>query len=85
MFLLQSISAALALSSAAFAFPASGSGESKDAAFKSSVFEKLAAPPAGWAQDDTVQFDKDGSTIKLRIHLVQQNMGDFHDLAMKVC
>lgn len=83
MLIFKSISAALALSSAALAFPFS-SDSSKDVTFKSSIFEKIAAPPAGWTKDDTVQFDKDSSTMKLRIHLVQQNMEDFHDLAMKV-
>ena len=83
MFLLNTLSAALALSSSALSFPFS-SDSSEDVTFKSSIFEKLAAPPAGWARDETVQVDKDASTVKLRIHLVQQGMEDFHDLAMKV-
>jgi hypothetical protein len=83
MYLLNTVSAVLAFSSSALAFPFP-SDSSKDVTFKSSIFEKLAAPPAGWAKDDTVQFDKDASTVRLRIHLVQQSMEEFHDLAMKV-
>ena len=83
MQLLNSLSVAFALSASALAFPLL-SDSSKDVTFKSSIFEKLASPPAGWARDDAVQVDKDASTVKLRIHLVQQGMEDFHDLAMKV-
>ena len=85
MLLLNTISAVLALSSSALAFPFSQTGdESKDVTFKSSIFEKLAMPPRGWEKDESVLFDKDGSSVKLRIHLVQQGMSDFHDLALKV-
>jgi tripeptidyl-peptidase-1 len=82
MQLFNVLSATLALSSSALAFPTFGSDVGKE--LKSSIFEKLAAPPAGWTRDDTVQFDKDSSTIKLRIHLAQQGIRDFHDLVMKV-
>ncbi|KAG0650254.1 Tripeptidyl-peptidase sed3 [Hyphodiscus hymeniophilus] len=81
MVLFCSFSALLALSSSVLAFPFSGK---EDGHLKSSVFEKLAAPPAGWERDDGVLFDKDGSSVKLRIHLVLQNMADFHDLALKI-
>ncbi|KAF4627954.1 hypothetical protein G7Y89_g10196 [Cudoniella acicularis] len=57
---------------------------SRDASFKSSVYEKIEAPPAGWARSDAQKLDKDVATIKLRIHLVQQDMDKFHDLAMKI-
>ncbi|KAG4030019.1 hypothetical protein MFRU_013g00430 [Monilinia fructicola] len=51
---------------------------------KSSVFEKIAAPPAGWALDENAVFDKDASTMKLRLHLVAQNMQKFHKMAMDI-
>jgi tripeptidyl-peptidase-1 len=51
---------------------------------KSSIFEKKALPPTGWKQDDSIVLDKDSMLMKLRIHLVQHNMPDFHDLAMKI-
>ncbi|ESZ90445.1 hypothetical protein SBOR_9165 [Sclerotinia borealis F-4128] len=51
---------------------------------KSSVFEKIAAPPAGWALDEDAVFDKDVSTMKLRLHLVAQNMPKFHKMAMDI-
>ena len=82
MLLFSALSAALALSSSALAIPFPDS--SNAGVFKSSVFEKLAKPPVGWEMDDSVEFDKNGSSVKLRIHLAQQNMRDFHDLAMKV-
>ncbi|QSZ32744.1 hypothetical protein DSL72_002323 [Monilinia vaccinii-corymbosi] len=51
---------------------------------KSSVFEKIAAPPAGWQLDEDAVLDKDASTIKLRLHLVAQNMPKFHKMAMDI-
>ncbi|RAL66549.1 hypothetical protein DID88_006239 [Monilinia fructigena] len=51
---------------------------------KSSVFEKIAAPPAGWELDEDAVFDKDASTMKLRLHLVAQNMQKFHKMAMDI-
>jgi hypothetical protein len=77
------LTALLALSSSVLAFPFSGETD-RDVTFKSSVFEKLAKPPAGWEKDESVVFNKDGSSVRLRIHLVQQGMNDFHDLALKV-
>lgn len=52
--------------------------------FKTSIREKLPAAPAGWERDDSVKLDKNAFMVKLRIHLVQQGMRKFHDLAMKV-
>ncbi|TAQ83531.1 hypothetical protein B7494_g8146 [Chlorociboria aeruginascens] len=51
---------------------------------KTSVIEKLKAPPAGWIEDETANLDKDGTGVKLRIHLAQQDMGKFHDVAMRI-
>lgn len=51
---------------------------------KSSVFEKIAAPPAGWVLDEDASFDKAASMMKLRLHLVAQNMQEFHKMAMDV-
>ncbi|KAI9743211.1 MAG: hypothetical protein M1818_003057 [Claussenomyces sp. TS43310] len=82
MFLLNPLSLVLALASGSFAFPTfAGSDEALP---KSSIAEKLAGPPAGWISDDSTQVDKDVSMIKLRIHLVQQNMDKFHDMATNI-
>nr|QFF92610.1 sedolisin isoform 2 [Botrytis fabae] len=51
---------------------------------KSSVFEKIAAPPPGWELDEDAVFDKDVSTMKLRLHLIAQNMPEFHKMAMDI-
>jgi hypothetical protein len=48
------------------------------------VVEKLARPPAGWIEDKSAELDKDATTITLQIHLANQNMDKFHDLAMNV-
>ena len=81
---LRFLSVAVLFAVHSIAFPTFGSDSSKDATFKSSVFESLYEPPIGWVRDDTAKVDKDSSTISLRIHLVQQNMDKFHDMAMKV-
>jgi tripeptidyl-peptidase-1 len=49
------------------------------------IVEKLNAPPPGWIKDDALTglVDKDGLTMRLRFHMVQQKMDKFHDLAMK--
>lgn len=51
------------------------------------VIEKLNAPPAGWYRDADIsaEIDKDALMMKLRIHLVHQDMDKFHDLATQVC
>lgn len=84
MAFLNILSLLLALSSSTFAFPTSESASRRDEAFKISIFEKLNGPPAGWTKDEAANIDKTASMIKLRVHLVQQDMGKFHDLAMKV-
>lgn len=84
MFFRTAISIALALSSTGSAFSFFGSKSSRDVSFKMSVVESLAVPPAGWLLDDSTKFDKDTSTVTLRIHLVQQDMDKFHELAMNV-
>jgi hypothetical protein len=82
MLLLGSIPAALAFSSFTLASPAGQS--SRDTIFNSSVVEKLNGLPAGWKKADTIKIDKDVEGVKLRIHLVQQGMDKFHDMAMRV-
>jgi tripeptidyl-peptidase-1 len=84
MFLFNTGSVLLALSSSTNAFPTFRGLFSRDEAFNSSVFEKLTSPPAGWVKDETAIIDKDASTVRLRFHLVQQDMSKFHDLAMNV-
>lgn len=78
MLVLNTVASVFALSSLVAGLPTTGSG------LKSSVFEKLIGPPTGWVADQDAKVDKDASMIKLRIHLVQQDMQDFHDLAIKV-
>lgn len=48
------------------------------------VVEKLTEAPEGWIRDDSKQVDKNSAMITLRIHLKQQDMDKFHDMAMKV-
>lgn len=71
----------LALSTSTLAFPTSAENGKE---FRSSVYESLAHPPKGWERDDSVVFDKEAAGVKLRIHLVQRNMGAFHELALQV-
>ena len=84
MFLFNTVSAFLALSSSAIAFPTFEEVFRRDDTFKSSVFEKLTSPPVGWVKDEGAAVDKKASTMRLRFHLVQQEMSKFHDIAMKV-
>jgi len=81
MFFSTVFSVVLALSSTTLGGPV----QEKRTSFKSSVVEKLLAPPPGWVHDPSTQVDKDASSIKLRIHLVQQDMDNFHQMAMDVC
>jgi tripeptidyl-peptidase-1 len=87
MFLLNTLSAALAISSSAVALsiPTVAERSTNDATSKSSIYEKLSGPPAGWVRDDSTTINKDISTVKLRIQLMEQNMNKFHELAMNVC
>ncbi|CAI6303074.1 unnamed protein product [Periconia digitata] len=48
------------------------------------VVEQLQGPPAGWIKDDGTKVDKDVTTITLQIHLTNQGMKEFHDLAMNI-
>jgi len=75
----------LALASTAHSFPVVGSLFSRSDAVETSVFEKIDGPPTGWVEDEDAVVDKDESMMRLRIHLVHQNMQDFHDVALRVC
>lgn len=77
--LFNSVSVVLGLSLSVFASPTG-----KDVSFKRSVVEKINGPPAGWARDESIQVNKDVEMVKLRIHLVQQGMSEFHEMATKV-
>lgn len=78
----------LVLASSAAAFPTfstSWSLSSQNApSYASGVVESLAAPPRGWALDDTKAVDKDAALIKLRLHLVSQDMDRFHEAALNI-
>jgi tripeptidyl-peptidase-1 len=80
----KSLFVVLAVSTCSIASPLSGGSARRDEAFKGGVVESLSGPPLGWAKDENVKLDKDELKISLRIHLVQQDMDKFHDLAMKV-
>lgn len=82
MFIPATLSVVFAIAFSASAFPAL---QRDEVDFSStSVAEKLNGPPAGWVQDDSIVFDKDASTVKLRIHLMRQGVDKFHDMAMNV-
>jgi tripeptidyl-peptidase-1 len=78
MFVTKSLSAVAILVTACVARPTS----SVD--FTSTVFEKLSGAPVGWVKDSTAKLDKDATSITLKVHLVNQDMDKFHDLAMNV-
>jgi tripeptidyl-peptidase-1 len=80
----KSLFVVLAVSTCSIASPLSGGSARRDEVFKGGVVESLSGPPLGWAEDENVKLDKDELKISLRIHLVQQDMDKFHDLAMKV-
>lgn len=52
--------------------------------FEKTVVEKLEAAPVGWLKDSSAKLDKDATSITLKVHLVNQDMDKFHDLAMNV-
>lgn len=83
MGLLHAASLLLALASTTLSFPTSGSQDVQ----KNSVVvvESLSAPPRGWVKNETQQVDKEASQIRLRMHLVHQDMDKFHEVAMNVC
>lgn len=82
MGLLHAASLLLALASTTLSFPTSGS---QDVRKNSVVVESLSAPPRGWVKNETQQVDKEAAQIRLRMHLVHQDMDKFHELAMNVC
>lgn len=81
MGLLHAASVLLALTSTAVSFPA---GANADVQKNSVVVESLSAPPRGWVKKETQQVDKESAQIRLRLHLVHQDMDKFHELALNV-
>ena len=79
----KSILAVLAASSSCLASPLTNPAR-RDGDFKSSVVESLSGPPLGWAKDESLKLNKEDMKISLRIHLVQQDMDKFHELAINV-
>lgn len=77
MYVLRIFSTVAILTTAAIARPTSE-------AFHKNVVEKLEAPPVGWVKDASAKLDKDTTSITLKIHLVNQDMDKFHELAMNV-
>lgn len=90
MGLFKAASILLTLASVAASFPTLGaltfsSSTGNDAQFSSSrVVESLSSPPRGWVLDDTAVVNKDEAAIRLRVHLVHQDMDKFHDLALNI-
>lgn len=81
MGLIHAASVLLALASTAASFPAGGSYDTRK---DTVVVESLSAPPRGWEKNETQQVDKDASQIRLRMHLVHQDMDKFQELALNV-
>jgi tripeptidyl-peptidase I len=82
--ILNFFSALLAISTITLVNASSGGYSGENALLKTSIREKLAGPPTGWAKDVSVKLDK-SLTMSLRIHLVHQDMDKFHELALNVC
>jgi hypothetical protein len=78
MFVLKTLSVAVAVAIFAVAHPTSHLD------FEKSVAETLKAAPAGWVQDSSEDVDKDATSITLKIHLVNKDMAKFHERAMNV-
>jgi tripeptidyl-peptidase-1 len=78
MFVQHFLSAVTVLSAICTARPTSNDDFSKV------VVEKLDTAPVGWVKDSSATLDKDATSITLQIHLVNQDMDKFHDLAMNV-
>lgn len=72
MLLLGTLGALVAFSSPTVAIPAS----------KVSIVQKISNAPQGWTKHGA-QVDKTTSMVKLRFHLTQPRISEFHDLAMK--
>lgn len=89
MAFLRATSALLALASSVAAFPAfsipwAASSSQNAPAYVNGVVESLAAPPRDWALDETRVVDKDSAQIKLRMHLVHQDMDKFYETALNI-
>lgn len=86
--LLKAASVLLALASTAASFPTFGNfgsfGSNNDVFANSRVVESLASPPRGWVLDETAAVSKDDAAIRLRVHLVHQDMDKFHELALNI-
>jgi tripeptidyl-peptidase-1 len=76
MFILRSLPVVAILATACVARPTND--------FSKAVVEKLDAAPVGWVKDSSAKLDKDATSITLKVHLVNQDMDKFHDLAMNV-
>lgn len=78
----------LALASSVVAFPTFvnpwAQGNAPSPSYTTAVVESLTAPPRGWALDDTKDVDKDEAVIKLRMHLVHQDMDKFREVALNI-
>lgn len=77
MFVLRVFSTVAILTTAAIARPTSE-------VLNKNVVEKLAAAPAGWVKDESAKLDKAATSITLKVHLVNQDMDKFQELAMNV-
>lgn len=86
MVLLQRAAVLLALGATALSFPtwSSTSSSSQSDVYTKAVVESLSSPPRGWVQDDTHVVDKDAATIRLRMHLVHQDMDKFYETALNI-
>lgn len=91
MGLLKGAAVLLALASSVTAFPtftnpwSSASASSQNApAYVNGIVESLSSPPRGWVKDDTRVVDKDAAMIRLRMHLVHQDMGKFYEVALNI-
>lgn len=83
MGLFKAASVLLALASTAASFPTFGN-PFKQNVYETKVVESLASPPRGWTKDDSRYVDKENASIRLRMHLVHQDMDKFQELAMNI-
>lgn len=87
MGLFKAASVLLVLASTTGAFPTFSSPWSSPSTkdvYVNRVVESLAAPPRGWVKDDAQIVDKDAAAIRLRMHLVHQDMDKFYELALNI-
>ncbi|KAL5120408.1 hypothetical protein ACEQ8H_001698 [Pleosporales sp. CAS-2024a] len=78
MYILRALSTVTVLSAVCVSRPTS------NVDYNRAVVEKLQAAPAGWEKDPSAALDKDATSITLKVHLVNQDMDKFHDLAMNI-